>query len=136
MHQLCGEKITQINQLKELLLFQNALQCFTCMSVRRLGSTRPELPVKKHKFLRSNPRFATFDMARPYLTSCVLGGGRAVHSGQILCPADGSLSPGWAQVSSPSNLLVPSALVLCEAAAFKPDLLLHLPPFFHKAQFH
>lgn len=41
-----------------------------------------------------------------------------MHSGQIPCPADGSLSPGWAQVSSPSYCLVPSALVLCEAAAF------------------
>lgn len=41
-----------------------------------------------------------------------------MHSGQIPCPADGSVSPGWAQVSSPSYLLVPSALVFCEAAAF------------------
>lgn len=86
------------------------------MNLRRLGSLRLELLVKKREFLRSNPRFATFDTACPYLTSCRLGGGQAVHSGQILCPADGSLSPGWAQVSSLSYLLVPSALVLCEAA--------------------
>lgn len=72
-----------------------------------------------------------------------------MHSGQILCPADGSFSPDWAQVSSPSP-----PLVLCEAAAFilthfadgestgsaatspKNLICYNFLPFFREAQFH
>lgn len=42
-----------------------------------------------------------------------------MHSGQILCAADGSVSPGRAQVSSPLYPFVLSALVLFYTAALE-----------------
>lgn len=66
MHQSSGKRGQPWSiKWNAFCFYKKPLQWFTCMNVRRLGSNRPELPVKKHKFLRSNPRFCNIWYGAP-----------------------------------------------------------------------
>lgn len=99
------------------------------MNVRRPGSNRPELPVKKHKFLRSNPRFCNIWYGAPvsHFLSSWRRAGCAFRADSVSC--------WWKLLSKLGSGVVsfrPPRSVLCEVAVHfntlpNPDLLLHLP---------